>query len=37
MKSVAAAALGKLQQIDGVVRTETSFTDWRRVPGGETA
>jgi hypothetical protein len=32
LKSVAGAALGKLQEIEGVVRTETSFTDWRRVP-----
>ena len=35
LKSVAGAALGMLQEVDGVVRTETSFTDWRRVPGGE--
>ena len=32
-KDVALAALAGLQKIDGIVRTETSFTDWRRVPG----
>jgi hypothetical protein len=30
VKSVAGAALGGLQKIDGIARTETSFTDWRR-------
>jgi hypothetical protein len=30
VKSVAGAALGSLQRIDGIARTETSFTDWRR-------
>ncbi len=34
-KKVASAALTKLQQIEGIVRTETSFTDYRRVPGHE--
>jgi hypothetical protein len=34
-KDVAYAALVGLQKIDGIVRTETSFTDWRRVPGHE--
>jgi DNA-binding Lrp family transcriptional regulator len=34
VKSVAAAALGRLQRIDGITRTETSFTDWRRFTGG---
>ncbi|HEX6579747.1 MAG TPA: hypothetical protein VF195_02610 [Actinomycetota bacterium] len=30
VKSVAGAALGRLQKLDGIARTETSFTDWRR-------
>lgn len=33
VKSVAASALGRLQRIDGIARTETSFTDWRRFSG----
>ena len=31
VKEVAAAALGALQRIDGIKKTETSFTDWRRI------
>ena len=34
-KEVASAAFTKLQQIEGIVRTETSFTDYRRVPTRE--
>jgi hypothetical protein len=34
-KDVATAALTKLQSIEGIVRTETSFTDYRRVPGND--
>jgi hypothetical protein len=30
VKSVAGVALGRLQKIEGIARTETSFTDWRR-------
>jgi hypothetical protein len=33
VKTVAAAALGRLQGIDGITRTEASFTDWRRASG----
>ncbi len=33
VKAVAAAALGGLQRIDGITKTETSFTDWRRFTG----
>jgi len=36
-KEVASAVFTKLQQIEGIVRTETSFTDYRRVPGHEPA
>ncbi len=35
VKTVAAAALGRLQRIDGIAKTETSFTDWRRFTGEE--
>lgn len=34
VKSVAAATLGGLQRIEGITKTETSFTDWRRYTGG---
>ncbi len=34
IKIPAGVVLGKLQHIPGIARTETSFTDWRRVPGG---
>jgi hypothetical protein len=36
-KEVASAAFTKLQQIEGIVRTETSFTDYRRVPDRQSA
>jgi hypothetical protein len=32
VKEVAGAALSGLQRIEGITRTETSFTDWRRIP-----
>ena len=34
MKVPAGVALAKLQHMSGIARTETSFTDWRRIPGG---